>query len=82
MAASFCLTVGAEALQRLGLDPGGDVQRLHLGERVQPVRRAPAQELADAAPVGFAGIAVADVGGKEIDEAPRRRLAAPGDQRG
>jgi hypothetical protein len=49
---------------------------------VHPVRRAPAQELADVALVGFAGIAVTDVRSEEVDEAPRGVLAAGRYQRG
>ena len=65
-----------------GFNPGGDMERLHGGERTHAVRLAPGEEFRDGPPVGFAGIAVADVRGEEIDEAPRRGLAAGGDQRG
>ena len=76
------MTVGAERLQRLRLDPGGDVQRLHLAELMQAVRGAPAQEFAGGAPVGVTGVAVADIGGEEIKEAARGGCTAGGDQGG
>ena len=46
------------------------------------MRLAPAQKLIDRAAIGFAGVTVADVEGKEIDETLGRLCAARGDQRG
>jgi hypothetical protein len=69
-------------LQRLGLDPAGDVQGLNLRERAHPVGRAPTHELADGAPVGFADIAVADIRSEEINKAPRGVRSAGGNERG
>jgi hypothetical protein len=62
-------------LPRLLLDPGGDVQRLHVGDRRHKVVLAPGHELRHGETIG------ADVGGKEFQEAERGTLAGGGDQR-
>jgi hypothetical protein len=58
------------------------VQRLHIAERGYPVFLAPGQEESDGMAVGYPGIAIADVGGEELQETPRRLLAAGGDEGG
>ena len=61
------------------LDIGGDVQRLHVGERRDAGALAPGQEFPRRLAVGRGVLPVADVGGEEFDEAARarcRRLAA------
>jgi hypothetical protein len=64
------------------LDPGRHMDGLHAAERAHALRLAPGQELADGAAIGFARMAVADIGGEEVNEAARRRLTAGSDQRG
>ena len=81
-AASFCLTVGAETFR-----PRASIQVATWSGSTAASERTPcashqARNSRHGAPVGFAGIAVADVGGEEIDEAARCMLAAGGDQRG
>ncbi len=51
------------------LDIGGDVQRLHVGDRRDAGALAPGQELPRRLGVGAARVPVADVGGEEFEEA-------------
>ena len=54
------------------LDVGGDVQRLHVGDRRDAGALAPGQEFPRRLRVGAARVRVADVGGEEFEEARRR----------
>ena len=80
IAASCCFTVGAACVWRLPLDPGGDVQRLHRGDRGHAVVLAPRQEVGHGAGVGAPGVRVADGGGEELEEADAGPLAGRGHQ--
>jgi len=64
-----------------GLDPGGDVHRLHGGDRRHGGIRAPGQNFLGGAGEGPARVRVADVGGKEFEEADRGLLAGGGERR-
>ena len=64
------------------LDPGGDVDRSDGPEIVEAMVIEPAEQPSGGARVGGAGVAVADVGGEELDPAPRGRIAEPGDGAG
>ena len=68
-------------LARAGLDPGGDVHRLHGGDRRHAGGRAPGQEFIGSAGIGAARVRVADVGGEEFEEAHAGALAGGGDER-
>jgi len=63
------------------LNIGGDVQRLDVGELADAVVLAPGEEPAGGMQVGRAGVLVADVGGKEFQEAAGSLVAAVGDDR-
>jgi hypothetical protein len=72
------LTLGAAS----SLDPGGDVHRLHGGDRRHAGARAPGQEFIGRAGVGAARVRVADVGREEFEEAHAGALAGRGDEGG
>ena len=57
------------------------MHRLDAGEG-QAVPLAPGEEIADGPGIGLAGVAVADGGGEELDEAFARLLAGIGDDGG
>ena len=69
-------------LARASLDPRGDVHWLHGADRRHAGARAPGQEFIGGAGVGPARVRVADVGGKEFEEAHAGALAGGSDQRG
>lgn len=69
---------GRRQLARRRLDPGRHVHRLDIGDRLHAGARAPAQEFLRRAVVGPPGVRVADVGGKEFEEADRGALAGGG----
>ena len=54
------------------LDVGGDVQRLHVGDRGDAGAFAPGQEFPRRLRVGAARVPVADLGGEEFEEALAR----------
>jgi hypothetical protein len=56
-------------------DVGGDHDRREGAEVMNSPPLAPGQKAADGAGVGLAGVRVANGGGEEFDEAPRRALA-------
>jgi len=58
-------------------DVGGDVDRLDLAERGDPLPFAPAQKHAGGAGVGGAGVLVADMDGEEVAEAAGGPLRGP-----
>jgi len=58
------------------------VHRLHGRDRPHTVILAPGQELAHRLRVGAAGVAIANVGGEEFDEALLRALAGGCDESG
>ena len=60
------------------LDVAGDVERLD-ARQGEPVSLAPCQEIANRLGVGPPRVAVADGGGKELDETPGRVVARLGD---
>lgn len=62
--------------------PGGDVQRLHHGDRRDAVVLAPGHEVGDRPAVGPAGVRVADLRGEEFQKPYAGALAGGGDQRG
>ena len=64
-----------------GLDIGGNVQRLDIGELADPMPLNPGEEVAHGPVIGYAGVLVADLGCKEFEEAPRRVVAGVGDRR-
>jgi hypothetical protein len=66
---------------RLLLDPSGDVQRLHGGDRPHPVSVAPGHALRRGVGLGPSRVRVADVGCREFQEAERGAIAGGGDQR-
>ena len=51
------------------LDEGGDVERLHVGEFVDALLRAPSGEAARGVHIGLAGMVVVDLGGEEFEDA-------------
>jgi hypothetical protein len=53
-----------------GLNPSGDMERCNGHERTHAVFLAPSEEICNGATVGFAGVAVADLQGEELHEAP------------
>ena len=63
--------LGGRRLVGLGLllDPGGDVQRPHLAEGAYVGLLAPVEKVLDGRKIGAPGMAVADVGGEEFEEA-------------
>ena len=63
------------------LDVGGDVHRLDVGQG-QAVPLAPGEEIAGGTGVGSPGVAVADGGGEELDEAFGGLVAGVGDDGG
>jgi hypothetical protein len=75
------LALGA-ASSRTGLDPNGDVHRLHGVDRRHAGVGAPGQEFLGSAGIGAPRVRVADVGGKEFEEAERGALAGGGNKRG
>src|SRR5271166_1362488 len=68
-------------LARAGLDPGGDMHRLHGADRRYASARAPGQEFIGSAGVGPPRVRVADVGRKEFQEANAGALAGGSDER-
>ena len=60
------------------LDVGGHMHGLEEPELGQPPALAPAEEVRNGQSIGLPGVAVADVGGEELDEAPGRGLAGGG----
>src|ERR1700678_3582627 len=64
------------------LDVAGDVHWPHVRDRGHTVMLAPPQKLAHRLRVGAAGVAIADVGGEEFDEALLRARAGGCDERG
>jgi hypothetical protein len=63
-----------------GLDVGGDVQRLDVGQLTDPVSLAPGEESSDRMQVCGPRVPVADGGGEEFQEASGRVLAGIGDE--
>jgi hypothetical protein len=57
-----------------GLDIESHLHRLDVAQRPQAVRLAPVGEQDGGARVGPACVGVADMGGEELDEAPRSGL--------
>jgi hypothetical protein len=53
----------------LHLDPGGDMQRLHRGDRLHTDALAPRDEVGSGAAVSASGVRVADVGREEFEKA-------------
>ena len=74
--------LGGRRRSRAGqlLDVAGDVHRLHGRDRRHAVILAPGQKFAHRLRVGAAGVAVANVGGEEFDEALLRALAGGDDE--
>jgi hypothetical protein len=68
-------------LARRHLDPRRDMHRLDIGDRRHPDARAPGQEFLRSAEVGPARVRIANVGGKEFEEAHRGALADGCDER-
>ena len=62
------------------LDVRGDDDGLDLAELEDAARLAPAEELAHGVGVGGPGVLVADICGKELDEAPAGALTGAGDR--
>ena len=58
----------------------GDVEGLHLAQLSDPAFFAPAQKHPGCTGIGGAGIAVADIDGKEFKEAAGRGLSGGGNQ--
>jgi hypothetical protein len=69
-------------LARTGLDPGGDVHRLHRADRRRARACAPSQEFIGGAGKGSARVGVADIRGEEFEEAHTGSVAGGGDKRG
>ena len=69
--------LGVRGLQRL--DIGGNVDRLDIGELVDPVLLKPGEEVAYGPVIGHPGVLVADRCGKELQEPARRMIASAGD---
>jgi hypothetical protein len=63
------------------LDVGGDVDRLEAAELAEAADLAPAEKLGNSPGVGVPGIAVADVGGEELEKAAAGVIAGGGDLR-
>ena len=57
------------------LDPGRDVKRLDLGQRLYAALAAPGHEIHGGAAVSAAGVRIADVGGEEFKIAASDVLA-------
>jgi hypothetical protein len=81
IAARRSFAVGA-ACARLRLDPGGDVQRPHGGDRRHPGILAPGQEIRHGTAIGPPRMRIADLRGEELQEADAGRLAGAGDEDG
>ena len=71
IAAKCCFTVGGRKLPLEVFDEGGDVERLHLVELVQSMRRAPVSEAPGRIKVGLAGVVVVDLRREEFQHALR-----------
>jgi hypothetical protein len=67
-------------LARPGLDPGGDVQRLHLRHRLHAGMFAPGQKIGHGAAIRAARVRVADLGGEKFEEADAGAVAGGVDQ--
>jgi hypothetical protein len=65
-----------------GFDPGGDMHRLHGGDRRHADLGAPGQEFLRGAGIGPARVRVADVGREEFEEADARAVTGGGHQLG
>jgi hypothetical protein len=68
-------------LARRGLDPCGDVHRLHGADQRHAGARAPGQKFIGSAGIGAARVRVADVGREEFEEAHAGTLAGGGECR-
>ena len=78
-AARCCFTDGAACDFPEVLDVGGDVHRLEAPELAQAPHLAPAEKLGNRLGVGGPGVAVADVGGEELEKTAARVRAGGGD---
>ena len=58
------------------LDVGGDMHGLEEPELGQPPALAPAEEVRNGQSIGWPGVAVADVGGEELEKTPARVRAS------
>ena len=67
-------------LARAGLDPGGDVDRLHVGNRHSASGRALGQEFFCSSRIGPPRVRVADVGREEFEKAHAGTLPGGGDK--
>ena len=72
---------GRRPFRLQGLDVGGDMHRLHILQPAKTALLAPDEEGARRPGVGRPGVAVADIDGEELEEAPSGPLPRPRDQR-
>ena len=80
-AGELLLDAGRGQLVPQRLDPGRDVEGLHLAERGDAARLTPGQEVARRARIGAPRVRVADRHREELKEAPPRGVVGRRDQR-